>query len=297
MRAASGETVGLSPLLPWPLSRWRGWTEPIAAERLAAFRIGLASVLFLDLLTTLLPYAELFFGPEGLEKNLRSPIVGSWLLLVWLTVVVLLLFGLASQFSAAVAWLFAVSFQHHHPSLTSAGDVVCSIGLFYLMLSPCGAVWSLDARFRRRVGPLRIPPWPLRLLFVQLVLMYFCNGLHKLAGPEWRSGEALYRVLADFTLTRWSYAQFPVPYALTQVLTWTVLAWELSFPLLVCWKWTRRLTLGFGVLFHLTLLASMELGWFPLYALCLYLPLVPWEQYTSISGLLPHFGCGRSGCF
>ena len=35
--------VGVDPWLPWPLSAWRWWTEPVAAERLAALRIGLAS--------------------------------------------------------------------------------------------------------------------------------------------------------------------------------------------------------------------------------------------------------------
>src|SRR5581483_5576329 len=34
--------AGLRPWYPWPLSRWRWWTEPVPAERLAALRIGLA---------------------------------------------------------------------------------------------------------------------------------------------------------------------------------------------------------------------------------------------------------------
>jgi hypothetical protein len=291
MNAPAPELIGLPPLLPWPLSRWRWWTEPVPAERLAAFRIGLAAVLLLDLLMTLLPWAADFFGPGGLEANVRaspppwpwslaaeSPSAARVFLLFWLVSAGLLLVGLASRGAAAVAWLLTISFNHFHPTLTNAGDVVCAVGLLYLTLSPCGAAWSLDAWLRGRRAPAVVPPWPLRLLFVQMVLMYFCNGLHKLAGVEWRSGEALYLVLADLSLSRWSYAQLPLPYPLTRLLTWTVLVWELGFPLLVCWKWTRRLALGFGVAFHLALLATVELGCFPLYALCLYLPLVPWER-------------------
>ena len=46
-----GAVDGWSPWLPWPLSRWRWWTEPVRAERLAALRIGLGVALLLDLLT------------------------------------------------------------------------------------------------------------------------------------------------------------------------------------------------------------------------------------------------------
>ena len=108
--------------------------------------------------------------------------------------------------------------------------------------------------------------------FVQMVLIYFCNGLCKLMGDDWRSGNALYYVLGDLTLARWSYAQLPMPYVLTRLLTWAILAWELSFPLLVCWRRTRRIALWFGVLFHTGIGVSLELGGFAPYMLCLYLP-------------------------
>ena len=61
--------VGLRPWLPWPMSRWRWWTAPIAAERLAAFRIGLAAVLLVDLLLTYAPNIYVWFG----EGNLGGP--------------------------------------------------------------------------------------------------------------------------------------------------------------------------------------------------------------------------------
>src|SRR3979411_3056533 len=57
--------VGLTPLWPWPLSRWRWLAAPVRAERLAALRIGLALVLLIDVLTTYLPKAALFFGEGG----------------------------------------------------------------------------------------------------------------------------------------------------------------------------------------------------------------------------------------
>src|SRR2546430_15794015 len=57
--------TGLRPWLPWPLNRWRWWTEPVPAERLAALRIGLAGALLIDLLTTYLSHIHDFFGPNS----------------------------------------------------------------------------------------------------------------------------------------------------------------------------------------------------------------------------------------
>jgi hypothetical protein len=192
-----------------------------------------------------------------------------------------LLVGSATRLSAVVTWVLSASFAALNRDILNAGDTVRGIVLLYLMLSSCGAVWSVDAWWRRRrpeEGPVYVHPWPLRLLFVQMVVIYFCNGLYKLLGTDWWSGRALYYVLGDLAITRWSYAAVPVPFWLTRLLTWTVLAWEVSFPLLMCWRPARLAALGFGVVFHLALAVGVELGAFSFYMLCLYLPLLPWER-------------------
>jgi hypothetical protein len=324
----SERIVGLCPWLPWPLSRWPWWTEPVRAERLAALRIGLAAVLLIDLLTTYLPHLDLFFGRDSLGSPEVFGWVGTapswnWSLLrgvedqrilwaaavLWTVATVLLLVGLWTRPSAVVVWVLSTSFANLNPYIDNAGDQVRGIILLYLMLCPCGAVWSLDRwRARRKGAPaqvLFVSPWALRLLFIQMVLIYFCNGLYKLVGEEWRSGSSLNYVLGDLTLARWSYAQVRVPYGLTRLLTWSVLTWELTFPLWVCvpWgadvfcrvarvpakvrtpflrgvRWVPVVALCFGVAFHVGIGVSLELGGFAAYMLCLYLPLLPWERFT-----------------
>lgn len=154
------------------------------------------------------------------------------------------------------------------------------------MLCPCGAVWSVDRLWRRWRGNdppiLCVAPWAIRLLFVQMIVMYFCNGVYKLFGESWREGDSLHYVMGDFTLTRFSPGAVPLPRWLMRVMTWSVLCWEVSFPLLVVLhRWTRLVALLFGVAFHLGILGSMELGFFVPYALCLYLPLVPWRRWLG----------------
>src|SRR5262245_23522679 len=65
---ADRRIAGLTPWLPWPLSRWRLWTEPVRAERLAALRIGIALVLLADILTTYGPHVNDFYGPDSLTR-------------------------------------------------------------------------------------------------------------------------------------------------------------------------------------------------------------------------------------
>ena len=83
----------------------------------------------------------------------------------------------------------------------------------------------------RRSAP--IPAWPLRLMMVQLALIYFLNGWHK-TGEGWREGSALYyalnldhfyRVPAQGVVA-WLQQVGVLPLA-----TWITRGWELCFPL------------------------------------------------------------------
>ncbi len=305
-----GTVVGWKPWLPWPLSRSRWWTEPVRAERLAAMRIVLAGFLLLDQFLTYLPNLESFFGKDSLgDPSIFSYYTSApfwrWSLLkgvedhrviqialgVWSAATFCLMIGLFTRPSAVVTWVLSTSFAGLNSCIDNAGDEIRGILLFYLMISHCGAVWSVDrwrqcrrsqsASERGLEGPVCIHPWPLRLLVVQMTLIYFSNGMFKLTGGTWPSGDSLYYVMSDLTLARWSYAEVTVPFWLTKLLTWIVLGWEAGFPLWVALPWTRKIALWFGVAFHIGIGLTMELGFFAPYALCMYLPLLPWERLTK----------------
>lgn len=343
-----GQVVGLKPWFPWPLSRWRWLNEPVRAERLAALRIGIAVLTVLDVLLTFLPISADIAGRDSIMTPdlLRQRFDNSqrWSLLthvhepgevrlflwVWAGSAFLLAMGLFSRLSAAVTWAFGVSVINSNPLIDNAGDTVRSLATLYLMLSPCGTAWSLDAWWRRRyrwqrvrvpgggirgvslrrrepplTGPFFIQPWPLCLLFIQMTVIYLCNGLAKSYGHTWHEGTSLYYVLCDQSLSRWSYAALPLPLWLTAALTLAVLWWELLFApvMMVPWhaladriervkrgglhhlagllRWNREIFLVFGASFHLGILVSMALGLFAPYMLCLYLPLLPWERLSA----------------
>ncbi len=286
------------------------WVVPLAGVSLASLFLAV------DLATRLrdadhrIPWIALLVGffmafgllCAGLALTLANQIdktawwarlLGSWqnddalllaAMIAWIGSAAFLLMGIATRPAAVLAWALSLSFQNANPKLDNAGDTIRIILLFYLMLCPCGAAWSVDSLLKRRApGPVYVHPWPICLIFVQMVLMYWMNGLYKLFGETWREGSSLHYVLGDMALARFSQVAWPVPYQLTRIMTWTVLAWETLLPLLVIFKWPRRLALFMGVMFHLGIFASLELGPFALYALCMYLPLIPWERQSPLA--------------
>jgi uncharacterized membrane protein YphA (DoxX/SURF4 family) len=297
------------------LSWWaRLWHQPVRAERLALTRILLALALITDQLVQFLPLLDDLYGPRGVapaglhDGSLLS--IGR-LSAVWfhtddMTVVTtlfwvrvglagLLLVGLQTRLVNVLLWVLNFTLVYRSPALINGADYTLMAGLFLLMFAPSGAALSVDrilkVRRARRCGqvpavPL-VEPWSLRLLQLQLMVIYVTTGLAKLIrGPEpfvgtWWDGTSLHYVLNDTTMGRWSFAQLPMPLWLTVVGTYIAVWWETLFPLLVLWRPIRRWTLWFGVVFHLSIYLVLEVGWFSFYTLTLYGVWVPdsfWDR-------------------
>jgi hypothetical protein len=269
---------------------------------LAALRIGVALMLLADIFTLYLPHANVFFGRDSLGSpevfvpsatslrwsvlhGVESPDMVAAVLVIWALSAVFLLLGVLPRLSAIIAWTLSVSIIGVNGYLHNSGDNVRTIELFILMLSPCAAVWSLGKRPAGRTegehSAVYIQAWPIRLLFVQLIFIYFFNGVYKLLGPHWREGDVMHYVMANIAWTRVSYAQIPLSDAAIHLLSWTTLIWELGFPLLVMMPLTRKLTLWMGIGFHIGTAVFLVLCAFPFYMMCMYLPLVPWERYVD----------------
>jgi hypothetical protein len=217
---------------------------------------------------------------------------------IYLAALVCLTLGLCTRLAALASLLLAVTFNHALAEMMNGGDSLFCNGLYFLLLAPAGAAWSLDHLIRARLGRapaaggVYIAPWSVRLMQIQVAVMYLFTGLAKLSDlhwedgwlhGDWLDGTALYWVFNDVAITRWSYAQLPLPMGLCRLLTWGTLAFEIGFGLLVGIRPLRRWVLLFGVGLHLGILAVMEIGWFSQVTLCWYLLFVPGERLAGLA--------------
>ncbi len=304
-------------------SSWvRFWHEPVRAERLAIVRIFLTVALLADQLLCYLPDFANWFGPGGIapagfhDDQMLSEwrltillfhtddlsIVGC-LFAVWMAVTFLYCIGWQTRVMAVLTWFLTICFINRVPVIKNYGDCVLCVSLFYLQFMPTGKALSLDRwlekRRRMRLGqPLpedwyrpMVPPWGVRLLQIQLCMLYLTTGLAKLrGGPEqvfdgtWWQGTSVYYVLNDVTMNRLSIVELPLPFWVTAVMTYTSLCWETLFPVLLLSRWTRKWTLWFGVAFHLGIYLLIEVGWFSFYTVSRYGVWIPdefWDRWSS----------------
>jgi hypothetical protein len=261
--------------------------------------IGCVSLIGLSDLAT-------FWDPTGLvpirSEGWRQEIISAgWGTLFgrglfWLNLVASLLMMVGYRTSLVVPSAFVLSLLHGrwNPLPLSAAFEIRSAILFCLAWADCGSRWSVDAWLNSRrlaahaetaPGHQRSPAsfWPLRLIRYQVALIYFSTGLWKLGGEEWRHGGALYYTLNNNGFAR--FASSP-PDGLLPVLilgTYVTLAWELTFPLLLAFRRTRWIPLAIGVVMHLGMWLTMELGPFPLVMLASYVAFLSPEWLSGLS--------------
>jgi hypothetical protein len=292
----------------------RFWHEPVRAERLALVRILLGLALLSDQLIQYAPNLMEFYGatgvaPQGLHDayqlrywrwtvlffNHDDPAVLYPAFWSWVAVTFLWTVGFCTRLMNVLVWFGALCWLNRNPNVLNAGDDTLQLGLFLLLLMPTGRALSVDAWLRRwRSGdrsPGFTPAWPVRVLQIELSLIYFSSGLVKLKGEglgengwpvgSWWDGTMMHYVLNFTDMTRWSYAQLPLPFWLTAAMTYTAVWWEALFALLVLCRYTRPFALWFGVLFHAGIFLTIEVGWFSLYMIPLYAAWIPdrfWER-------------------
>jgi hypothetical protein len=162
-----------------------------------------------------------------------------------------------SFIAAAFLWSW------NHLPLSSAYQVLVSL-LFCLVWADCSGEPSIDALVRRRRGLEPVanaqPIWPLRLMRFQVCLIYFNSGISKFAYPVWRDGAAVHY---SVDLNIFHRLPWPLPPSIdwvTTLATYVTLLWEITFPLMMFNRITKRIALAVGIALHLGMWSTLELG-------------------------------------
>jgi len=272
----------------------------------AAMRI-LFSGIVLFLLWDFYPSMELLFGKGGLYSVVprdHSPINPfsvlyfhnePWILELWFWATVgaagLSLVGLRSNISFVAMYFGLVLFQERGEVIIYGADALMRHFGLWLCFAEKGQSWSIDSW---RAGGMRtpVPYWPLRMIQVQVTLVYGVTGLAKLSTPIWQEGAALFYSL------QWSGASNRLGVWLAQhrmataILTYWALLLELAFPILVWWPPTRLLILAMGVGLHAGIDLFMHIRFFFFTMLLGYLSFLGGSDWDKVI-LRPKFRLSR----
>jgi len=123
----------------------------------------------------------------------------------------------------------------------------------------------------------------LTAITIQLCIVYFFSGLHKLQGGVWRDGTALYYILNsdDFSPTKFNY--FFTNYLwLVKLCSWTTIVFQLTFPIFIFIKQTKIWTIMIGVLLHIGIFFMMKIDNFSLLMISCYAIFFNDNQYKLL---------------
>jgi HTTM domain len=254
-----------------PFKAWNRFLfAPISARPLGLFRVVFGTLMVIYLLVMLVEFdywytdAGLLQGSESFESAgplrfsplhyVRDPVTPHVLLAVTFAAAVCATLGWRTRVMSVILWVGMLSFYHRNPSSNGGPDAVPVLLCFYLMLCPSGAAYSLDARReeRRRGTPADriIAPWGVRLLQMQLCLIYFQSCVIKCDGATWMDGTAVHYVLYNHEFN-WFNLEFLGAYPIVvNLMTHVALLIEFALAFWLWFRPTRRWAIVAGILLH-----------------------------------------------
>jgi Vitamin K-dependent gamma-carboxylase len=164
--------------------------------------------------------------------------------------------GFASRIAMPLAWLFTLMTCHRMTGALFGLDQVVVMLCMYLMLAPCGSVFSIDAQRPARAwagGTRQAGVWnniATRLIQLHLCVIYIFGGLSKMRGEMWFDGSAMW-----WTLVNYEYQSLDMtwlgqyPFIITSLTAFTIF-WETFYCALVWPRLTRPFALAAALFVH-----------------------------------------------
>ena len=273
---------------------------------LAVVRIGLAIMIIVDLATRwgdltahytdagVLPRA-LLFESEGLRAYLSlHSLHGSsmWQAILFATAgyfAITMLLGVRTRLATFGSWVLLLSLHHRNPVVLQSGDALLRLLLFWGMLLPLGARWSLDSTsgpltlYRRKDNRLLSVAGVAILL--QVCLVYWFTATFKDHPMWWNQNAAYFALHVDQLVTPFGMWLRQIDWLLP-ILTKAAFTMAIAAPLLVfCPFWTgkaRMIVILAMIGTHLALAMSLNLGLLPYVAAMSWLVFIPSSFWDGI---------------
>lgn len=278
------------------------WFESRSDESLvplALFRLAFCSVMLFCYFTRAFD-VDFFYGFEGIlphwhGKNIEffryhpTFLSDAWsspalhgLHAVFLLCLMSTALGFFTRYSAIATYFLHMVFTNRNMSVMFGVDMIATFFLLYLCFADTNSRFSIDAILGREKKTQSLRSHiALRLMQIQVCIVYGFSGLEKLKGSRWWDGSALWDVLSIGNMQRWDLsfvAHFPVILAAA---VYIVLIFEVYFPVLIWLKKWRLPMLLFGVFMHIGIFVFMNLPSFGFMMITLYILFLKKQEVLS----------------
>lgn len=209
---------------------------------------------------------------------------------IYLIFILSALFGFYTRFSLSIVFIALVSLHQRNIWLLSSADLLIRLVTLYLIFSPCGQAFSIDSLLTKKSDQFVFAaPWALRLLQIQLSVVYLWTVWHKLKGGDWVDGTAVY-----YATRLEAMKNFPIPYIFNSIpilkmMTWGTLLVEFLLGSFIWFKEFRRPLIIIGIGFHLCIEYSMSIPFFEIIMMAMLLLFTPGNDIARLAKFLRSF--------
>jgi predicted DCC family thiol-disulfide oxidoreductase YuxK len=270
----------------------RIWFQSMPTTPLEITRIGVGAVLLFNYVPAT-PYLHFFWGDDGwmFPSLLFDGGTDMWMQSVffyftvpwqWIAFHIFFLFcclafmlGWRTSWVKWVVLIGQISYAYRNPALTYGVDQIVVALLVILCFAPIGRAMSLDRvravhKAKRDDIEARLPayagPWAgacIRLMQIQMAVLFFFSCVEKIRGDEWWDGDALWVLFASIDFYNGTVVDlFASQYWLVNVATYLTLLIEIAFPFLIWQRATRPYLLAAAIFLHLQFALFLGLPYF-----------------------------------
>lgn len=247
---------------------------------LSILRIGFFLVAFAD-------FFQLYLN-RGSSYELGS-YVGAYLVPLCLLGLLCLAAGLWTR-ASALASVVLVQIVMHATEDHYHFDYSVMCFAFIFLFAPAPRVWSLDSYLAARRGaprePTRLPVAFSAIILLAMTLVYYDSVVHKLRSDLWCEGLAFWLPAAIPNYSTGLYPEFAEVDWMVRVLSFTALALEIGFPLLIV-RPLKAPILLVGIGLHIGIALFFPIPFFGIGVCALYLFYVDWGSWLRAEPLPP----------
>lgn len=258
-------------------------------EFLSFFRISVGILALFHFLSTMSDFDRFFSSKSIVPQDIMSIFHPNWLLTfskivaffesfgisesvvilrtktLFITLCISIIIGFYSRMSAFVLLLLQVALIKGSSFFIYGVDFFTSMSLFYLILLPSDAYFSLlNTIFRNKAKEVHFMPIK-RMFQLHISIAYFFSGFDKLLGYNWRNGESIWKAIhlpyanRDFNF---DFSWMADHSYILILLGWSTIIIEMLYPVFVWIPKTQKTWVMLTISMHLGIALVLNLYYF-----------------------------------